>query len=258
MNKQMTINTIKREPGHMLLKRLGKTKLRPGGVRVTDWLIDKIDFSKSPRILEVACNEAENIMNFAKKYHNKNVGIDLNEQAIASAKQSIDDRNLSEYVDVMVADATNLPFEDESFDVVINEAMLTMLSETQKQKAIKEYYRVLKKGGILLTHDVMLVQYDKELVSELQYVIHNPAVPHIESDWIKMFKNAGFTDVKNITGKMTLLSSSGMMIDEGLVRMIKIILNGITDKNRGQFLEMMKFFRHNKAKFGFIGAVSVK
>lgn len=57
---------MKREPGHFLLKRLGKKRLRPDGIDATDWLASKIDFSKSPKILEVACNEADNIMDFAK------------------------------------------------------------------------------------------------------------------------------------------------------------------------------------------------
>lgn len=112
----MILKNVKREPGHFLLKRLGKKRLRPGGIDATDWLVSKIDFSKSPKILEVACNEADNIMDFAKKYKNKNVGVDLNEKAIASAKANIARKKLSQYVDVMVADATKLPFKDESFE----------------------------------------------------------------------------------------------------------------------------------------------
>lgn len=252
------MSEIKREPGHFLLRRLGKTKLRPGGVKATEWLIDKIDFKKSPVILEVACNEAINIIEFAKKYKNKNYGIDLNEDAINFAKKNIAKNNLSDYVKVQVADATHLPFDDESFDIVINEAMLTMLSDSQKEKALSEYYRVLKKGGMLLTHDVMLEKNDYDLIKELQYVINNPATPHTKDDWKSFHKSVGFVDSKDYIGKMTLLSNRGMMIDEGIFRMFKIVKNGIIDKNRGQFFEMMKFFRKNKSKLGFIAICSTK
>ena len=44
------------EAGHKFLAKLGKKRLRPGGKRATDWLIEEGGFSKEKRILEVACN----------------------------------------------------------------------------------------------------------------------------------------------------------------------------------------------------------
>jgi methyltransferase len=46
----------------------------------------------------------------------------------------------------MQGNAMKLPFDDNSFDIVINEAMLTMLPQISKEKAISEYFRVLKPG----------------------------------------------------------------------------------------------------------------
>lgn len=46
------------------------------------------------------------------------------------------------------ANAMKLPFADNSFDIVINEAMLTMLP-IEAKKAITEYWRVLKPSGFL-------------------------------------------------------------------------------------------------------------
>ena len=57
---------------------------------------------------------------------------------------------------MLLADASKLPFEDEAFDVVINEAMLTMYADKAKRRLLDEYLRVLKPGGLLLTHDIML------------------------------------------------------------------------------------------------------
>lgn len=47
-----------------------------------------------------------------------------------------------------MADASKLPFADNSFDVVINEAMLTMYGDKAKTKLLQEYYRVLKPGAV--------------------------------------------------------------------------------------------------------------
>ena len=50
-----------------------------------------------------------------------------------------------------------LPFEDQSFDIILNEAMLTMLPYQIKEKVLNEYYRVLKPNGIILTHDIAII-----------------------------------------------------------------------------------------------------
>lgn len=71
-----------REQGHHLLKRLGKTKLRPGGVHATNWLFDKIHFSGDTKVLEVACNEGAHLIGFAKTYGNPNYGIDNNREGL--------------------------------------------------------------------------------------------------------------------------------------------------------------------------------
>ncbi|STV74348.1 SAM-dependent methyltransferase [Klebsiella michiganensis] len=51
-----------------------------------------------------------------------------------------------------------LPFADATFDMVINEAMLTMYADKAKEKLVAEYFRFLKPGGRLLTHDIMYTQ----------------------------------------------------------------------------------------------------
>ena len=47
----------KKEIGHHFLARLGKTRLRPGGVKATNWLVEQGNFSKDSKVLEVACTE---------------------------------------------------------------------------------------------------------------------------------------------------------------------------------------------------------
>ena len=42
-----------------------------------------------------------------------------------------------------------LPYGDASFDIVINEAILTMQADQTKKKCVMEYLRVLKPEGLL-------------------------------------------------------------------------------------------------------------
>ena len=51
---------------------------------------------------------------------------------------------------MILGDVRNMPFKNKSFDLVLSGGIIEHFPETQK--AIKEQYRVLKKGGILLIH----------------------------------------------------------------------------------------------------------
>lgn len=51
--------------------------------------------------------------------------------------------------------AVNLPFEDESFDVVTSNYVYHNITGQNKQKLLLETFRVLKKGGVFVIHDLM-------------------------------------------------------------------------------------------------------
>ncbi|GMO03404.1 hypothetical protein LSA36186_16530 [Lachnoanaerobaculum sp. JCM 36186] len=156
------------EKGHEFLARIGKTRLRPGGIEATNWLLEKADIKEDSKVLEVACNMGTTLVHIAKKYGCDIVGVDLDEKAIEKAEKKIKDNGLENKVKAICGNAFDLPFEDESFDVVINEAMLTMLLGDQKEKALREYYRVLKPGGMVVTQDVVLITDNNERAKELR------------------------------------------------------------------------------------------
>ncbi|KGF06890.1 methyltransferase type 11 [Tissierellia bacterium S7-1-4] len=51
--------------------------------------------------------------------------------------------------------AVKLPFEDESFDVVTSNYVYHNITGKNKQKLLLETFRVLKKGGVFVIHDLM-------------------------------------------------------------------------------------------------------
>lgn len=54
-----------------------------------------------------------------------------------------------------VGNALKLPFEDESFDVVTSNYVYHNITGKNKQKLLLETFRVLKKGGVFVIHDLM-------------------------------------------------------------------------------------------------------
>ena len=243
------------EKGHEFLARIGKTRLRPGGIEATNWLLEKANIKNDSKVLEVACNMGTNLVHIANKYGCDIVGVDLDEKAIEKANKKIKENGLENRAKAICGDAFALPFDDESFDVVINEAMLTMLLGEQKEKALKEYYRVLKPGGLVLTQDVVLITEDldraKELRVGLSRAINVNVEPLLSDGWEGCFERSGFKVDKKI-GPMTLMSIPGMMKDEGIFEALSIIKTGLQEFNKEYFQRMRSFMMDNKKELGYI------
>ncbi|WP_373819116.1 class I SAM-dependent methyltransferase [Glaesserella sp.] len=249
----------KEEIGHHFLARLGKTRLRPGGKAATDWLIANGDFRKEKKVLEVACNNATTAIEIAKQFGCQIVGIDIDEDVLEKACQNIKDNQLEELIQVQRANAMKLPFDDNSFDIVINEAMLTMLPKEAKEKAIREYLRVLKPNGFLLTHDLLLDSDENDAVLEkLREAINTTVSPLSKQEWKETFLNSGFRNVETFTGEMSLLSPKGLIHDEGVLGAMKIVGNALKPENRDIFKKMFQTFNDPNNKLGFIAVCSQK
>jgi len=252
---------VEKELGHNFLARIGKTKLRPGGKVATQWLIESANLNKDSKILEVACNMGTTMISVCKQYGCHIEGIDIEEAHLEKARANIEKAGLSEYLTVKRASAFALPYEDESFDVIINEAMLTMFSNELKEQALQEYYRVLKKGGVLLTHDVCFLNVDtnkrSELLNQLRDTLNMPVEPLTLNEWGVLIARNHF-EVEQKWGPMSLVNPRGMIRDEGLLRTIKIIKNAHKKENIETFKKMKALFNGNKEYLGYVAHVSKK
>lgn len=250
---------MKKEVGHNFLAKLGKKRLRPGGTAATDWLIRQVQLGQDTQVLEVACNMCTTAIQLASQYRCRITGVDMDARALDKARQRIEAAGLADYITVQQANALKLPFADESFDLVINEAMLTMLNQNAKEKAVAEYCRVLKPGGILLTHDITYVKADlAEQLEELRRTIHVQVEPLQVQRWESLFHHAGFAQVTHHAGPMSLMSIRGMMRDEGLLGTLRVIRNGLRSENRQQFQQMFRFFNGPGRDLSYIAVCSRK
>ncbi len=144
---------------------------------------------------------------------------------------------------------------------MINEAMLTMYVDKAKSRLIDEYYRVLKPGGRLLTHDIMFTHEHLEAGrhTQLEDVVKSNASPMSQTAWKALFIASGFQSVNTHHGAMSLMSPAGLIRDEGLVRTVKILFNGLrTRENRTRFLGMFRFFRRHRHQLNYIACCSRK
>ncbi len=238
--------------GHIFLAELGKKRLRPGGIKATSWLLEQVQFTKETKVLEVACNMGTTLIELAKNHPCSIIGVDIDQEAVAKAQAAIEKEQLQERVTVQTGNALKLPFADNTFDIVINEAMLTMLDDHAKAKALAEYHRVLKPGGHLLTHDISLPEGQEAEKEALSKTIKTRVSPLSVTNWQKHYQTTGFAKVDYQVGPMSLMSPSGMLRDEGVTGTFTIVKNGLKAKNRTQFLEMFRYFRKQQKVMRYI------
>lgn len=109
-------------------------------------LIDLLPASTSS-VLDVGCGDGYLLYLAALKTNNVALhGIDDNQLAIDLAKKKLQDHGL--YASLTVASAYSLPFEDQSFNAVLNADVIEHLKDADN--LLKEIKRVLKPGGLLL------------------------------------------------------------------------------------------------------------
>lgn len=249
----------KRLPTHLFLASLGKTHLRPGGREATERILSFCNISEDTKVLEVAPNMGTTAIHLAQTYGCQVVGIDNHMPSVEQAKENIEAHGVAHLVDINHGNALKLPFADESFNVVINEAMLTMLPHNLKKKAIAEYHRVLKPGGQLVTHDLLLRQdpsvgNNEERLQQLRQLLVVNAQPLVAEGWYELIKEAAeFSHVEYQSGKMSLLSLKGLLVDEGWSGLLTMLQNAQQDEDSmDYFLELVKVFDDNDDFYGHI------
>ncbi|HBK42803.1 MULTISPECIES: class I SAM-dependent methyltransferase [unclassified Polynucleobacter] len=134
-------------------------------------------------VLDVGCAKGFMMHDLSELIPGINVrGVDVSGYAIENAMA-----DMKPFVEV--ANATNLPFENNSFDVVISINTIHNLDRDDCLKALQEIERVSRLGAFI-TVDA----YRNEEEKERMYAWNLTAKTIMSVDeWIKFFKEAGYT-----------------------------------------------------------------
>ncbi|OGO23277.1 MAG: hypothetical protein A2144_12065 [Chloroflexi bacterium RBG_16_50_9] len=119
--------------------------------RLRGRVVDFTGAEKGSRILDVATGTGKQAFAFAEKGYDV-TGIDLSKAMLKVANK----KNRYKNVRFQAADATNLPFEDNSFDVSGVSFALHDMPLKIREKALKEITRVTKPEGMIVIVDYAL------------------------------------------------------------------------------------------------------
>jgi len=129
---------------------LGKLTAGKKGKELIERVIDLAELSGTEKILDVGCGTGTLACEIAKKYKDTSIsGIDISENLINLAKRKASKNGYN--IDFRVGSALKLPYEDNTFDVVLTTIVFHQMDINEKRKAVQEIYRVLKTNGIYVS-----------------------------------------------------------------------------------------------------------
>ena len=149
------------------------------------WVFDHIDVPETAKVLELGTGPAafwdKNRDRIPERWHA--TLIDLSPGMIEEAKQTTQDIDTS--FDYRVVDAQAVPFDDNSFDLVIANHMLYHVPDIDK--AIAEVRRVLKPGGTFFA-----ATNGKDHMLELDKFIFDLAAEHLPDVTLELMSGLSF------------------------------------------------------------------
>lgn len=165
----------------------------------------------SPLTILDLCTGTGDLAGILKKdYPNAQItGVDFSPEMLKVAKEKFSG------IEFLEADCSQLPFEDNSFDLCIISFGLRNVENIEK--VLKEIYRVLKKGGYFINIDLgkpnkffnlFLKPYMYLWVALLGKVFHGDETPYkylavsnetfpSQKELVEIYKKIGFSDIKN-------------------------------------------------------------
>jgi ubiquinone/menaquinone biosynthesis C-methylase UbiE len=162
-----------------------------GGLSATKELIELCGVGEDTYVLEVGCGVGATACYMAKRLGCRTLGVDIRPIMIQRANERAKTERVQDKVEFRVADATDLPFGDATFDVVLVESVTTFIDD--RTSAISEYARAVKPGGCVgLNEEIWLKTPPPQKIVEYAaktWDIHTEIV--ILNRWVDLLETSG-------------------------------------------------------------------
>lgn len=250
--KKYTFLEIEKMNYYDFMAYLGVPFFHIGGPKSTEELAAFCNIRKESNVLVVGSGSGFSACHLAEKIGCFVTGVDIAEESVKNAMERSIRQNVAGNTRFILADAYELPFNDQSFDVVITEFVSQFLDQ---KKAFKEFRRVLKNGGCMGINEMykddtikpeigkMIVEGENlfSKVTGLNFGIHTAR------QWQEYFEEAGFSDIEihryrpfqNISDGLVIIKAMG-----GILAIIKVMVHLL------KYMLLSKIIRERFLKLG--------
>jgi SAM-dependent methyltransferase len=207
---------------YSFLALLGKKVVRPGGHRSTEELFSLAGLTSSDRVLDVGCGVCATGIEIVQRFGCDVTVSDKSELMLSQARTNVAAAGMTGRIAVDWGDIVSLPYEDDTFDVSMIEAV-TMFVD--RERAIREVVRVTKPGGRILDHE--FCWRDRPNLDALEILRQPMMCPAINFDdvrnWEMLFERHGVTGLQSIVGPFALMKPRQFVADEGPLHTARIV-----------------------------------
>ncbi|MBD1854306.1 MULTISPECIES: methyltransferase domain-containing protein [Leptolyngbya] len=238
----------------------GKTQKerRQAQIDLIEELLTWAGITKAEKILDVGCGIGGSSLYLAEKFGAEATGITLSPVQANRAKERSRVAQIS--ANFQVADALNMPFEDNSFDLVWSLESGEHMPD--KQKFLAECYRVLKPGGTFImatwchrpTDQVPLTIDDRKRLAEIYRVYCLPYVISLP-EYTAIAQKIGLQDIQTADWSTAVAPFWNVVIDSAFTpgAIFGLLTSGWTTIQAALSLgSMQQGYKRGLIKFGLL------
>lgn len=126
--------------------------LHQAQINKVDYILKKLNLSEGMSLLDIGCGWGFLLIEAAKKYKIKGVGITLSKEQYKEFEKRIKEEGLEDLLEVKLMDYRDLPKSGMEFDRVVSVGMVEHVGRDNYQLFVDCVDKVLKKGGLFLLH----------------------------------------------------------------------------------------------------------
>lgn len=191
--RKITVQKIKRMSYIELMAFLEEVNRPPGGKNSIRQVVQNCFITKDSKVLDVGSNTGYCSFETAHLTKCRVIGVDINPDMIKTAKKLQKADPLGYLMKFMVADATRLPFKNETFDLVISGGSTAFIDN--KEKAIQEYKRVLIPWGFIADINFFYkIKPPIKLIKKLNKLMDINIESWDINYWLNLYKRCGLEE----------------------------------------------------------------
>ena len=175
-----------------------------GSLEATEALLELCHIGKGSYVLDVGCGVGATACWLARRYGCRVMGVDILPRMVERSQERARREKVADRVEFKVADAQDLPFEDNLFDAVLTESVTAFPAD--KQKAVNEYTRVAKPGGYVGLNETAWLKLPPppEVTAWAAQEVGATVKPLPPDEWAGLLQVAGLREIVSKTYAINL------------------------------------------------------